>query len=475
MSSFWNHNITVSIFGESHGPAIGVVIDNLPPGEHIDLEELRSFMARRAPKKDATSTQRSEKDLPNIMSGVHNGYTTGTPLAAFINNTDQHSQDYGNISKLARPGHADYTGALRYKGFNDVRGGGHFSGRLTAPLCFAGAICGQILERRGIYTGTHIAQIHNIKDTKFNPLEISREQIIALRHKKFPTISDKKGQAMYDDIDLARRSLDSLGGIVECAVTNVPAGVGSPIFEGLENSIAQIVFGIPAVKGIEFGAGHSLGEYAAMVASGVLSFKDGFRVIKARAAAMQKAAENQHGVMCAVMGQTPEDIEKICSSVDGYVTPVNYNSAVQTVIAGEPEAVDTAIAKFAEIGAKTIKLKVSAAFHSKLMQPAADEFEAELRKMDVTFSKPNVTFFSNLYGAEMPDFDNMPEKLAKHIVSPVKFTSELALMQQQGYENFVELGPNKVLTGLVKKTLKDVNAVNVENAKTLEKALELLK
>lgn len=257
-----------------------------------------------------------------------------------------------------------------------------------------------------------------------------------------------------------------------------------------EEELAQTVISQPAImmtslaalecmkkNGIEFSAvaGHSLGEYAAMVASGVLSFKDGFKVIKARAAAMQKAAENQHGVMCAVMGQTPEDIEKICSSVDGYVTPVNYNSAVQTVIAGDPEAVDAAIAKFAEIGAKTIKLKVSAAFHSKLMQPAADEFEAELKKMDVTFNKPNVTFFSNLYGAEMPDFDNMPEKLAKHIVSPVRFTSELALMQQQGYENFVELGPNKVLTGLVKKTLKDVNAVNVENAKTLEKALELMR
>ena len=275
MSSFWNHNITVSIFGESHGPAIGVVIDNLPPGEHIDLEELRCFMARRAPKKDATSTQRNEKDLPNIMSGVHNGYTTGTPLAAFINNTDQHSQDYGNISKLARPGHADYTGALRYKGFNDVRGGGHFSGRLTAPLCFAGAICGQILERRGIYTGTHIAQIHNIKDTKFNPLEISREQIIALRHKKFPTISDKKGQAMYDDIDLARRSLDSLGGIVECAVTNVPAGVGSPIFEGLENSIAQIVFGIPAVKGIEFGEGFGFAQLTGAEANDQMHYEEG--------------------------------------------------------------------------------------------------------------------------------------------------------------------------------------------------------
>lgn len=260
MSSFWNHNLTVSIFGESHGPAIGVVLDKLPSGEYIDAEELRNFMARRAPKKDATSTPRRETDMPNILSGIYNNYTTGTPLAAFINNNDTHSQDYGNISKLARPGHADYTGALRYKGFNDVRGGGHFSGRLTAPLCFAGAVCGQILERRGIYTGAHILQIHNIKDTKFDPCGVSKDDIIKLRHKKFPTINDKKGTAMFNDIAKAREAMDSLGGIIECIVTNVPAGIGSPIFEGLENSIAQLVFGIPAVKGIEFGAGFEVAE-----------------------------------------------------------------------------------------------------------------------------------------------------------------------------------------------------------------------
>lgn len=260
MSSFWNHNITVSIFGESHGPAIGVVLDKLPSGEYIDAEALRNFMGRRAPKKDATSTPRRESDMPNILSGIYNNYTTGTPLAAFINNSDTHSQDYGNIAKLARPGHADYTGALRYKGFNDVRGGGHFSGRLTAPLCFAGAICGQILERRGIYTGAHILQIHNIKDTGFDPCGISREDIINLRHKKFPVLNDKKGTAMVNDISKAREAQDSVGGVVECMVTNVPAGIGSPIFEGLENSIAQLVFGIPAVKGIEFGAGFKAAE-----------------------------------------------------------------------------------------------------------------------------------------------------------------------------------------------------------------------
>lgn len=255
MSSIWNHNLSVSIFGESHGPAIGVVIDNLPSGEYIDTAELMNFMARRAPKKDGTSTFRSEKDLPQIMSGILENRTTGTPLCAFIQNTDTHSQDYSNISKLARPGHADYTGAVRYKGFNDVRGGGHFSGRLTAPLVFAGAVCGQILERRGIYVGAHILSIHNISDDEFCETGISRDEIIALRKKKFPVINDNQGKKMIDDIQKARESLDSIGGVIECTAINVPAGIGSPIFDGLENTIAQIMFGIPAVKGLEFGAG----------------------------------------------------------------------------------------------------------------------------------------------------------------------------------------------------------------------------
>lgn len=255
MSSVWNNNINISIFGESHGPAIGVVIDNLPSGETIDTAELMNFMARRAPKKDVTSTQRREADLPQIMSGVCGNKLTGTPLCAFIQNTDTHSKDYSNISKLARPGHADYTGALRYRGFNDVRGGGHFSGRLTAPMVFAGAICGQILEKRGIYTGAHILSIHNIKDEHFNELGISREEILKIRRKAFPVINDKKGTAMISDIDKARLACDSVGGVVECITINVPAGIGSPIFDGLENSIAQLIFGIPAVKGIEFGVG----------------------------------------------------------------------------------------------------------------------------------------------------------------------------------------------------------------------------
>lgn len=255
MSSIWNTGVSISIFGESHGPAIGVVMDKLPSGEYIDMDELLHFMSRRAPKKDKTSTQRREKDMPQIMSGLFNNRTTGTPLCAFIPNTDTHSADYSQMSKLARPGHADYTGALRYKGFNDVRGGGHFSGRLTAPLCFAGAVCGQILERRGIYVGAHIAEIHKIKDDSFNPITTSRDDIRNLRIKEFPVLNDKKGTAMRNDIEKARECQDSVGGIVECIAINVPAGIGSPIFDGLENTIAQLVFGIPAVKGIEFGAG----------------------------------------------------------------------------------------------------------------------------------------------------------------------------------------------------------------------------
>ena len=255
MSSIWSHNISVSVFGESHGPAIGVVMDNLPAGEYIDMEKLMEFMARRAPKKNKTSTQRRESDMPQILSGFLNGRTTGTPLCAFINNNDTHSQDYNNIARLARPGHADYTGALRYGGFNDVRGGGHFSGRLTAPLCFAGAVAGQILEKRGIYTGAHILEIHGIKDDAIDNVSVTREQVVEMRKAEFPVLNVEKGKEMITDIEKAFMCQDSVGGIVECGSVNVPAGIGSPIFDGLENSIASLIFGIPAVKGLEFGVG----------------------------------------------------------------------------------------------------------------------------------------------------------------------------------------------------------------------------
>ncbi len=260
MSSFFNGGIAISLFGESHGAAIGVVMDNLPAGEEIDIDKISDFMARRAPKKDGTSTMRNEKDIPEIVSGLYNGKTTGTPLCAIIRNTDQHSKDYGNISHIARPAHADHTGYLRYNGANDPRGGGHFSGRITAPLVFAGAVCAQILEHRGITTGAHIVSIKNVKSQRFDPVTISAEQLSMVKQRSFPTLSEDTEKEMREIINSAREELDSVGGVIECAAVGFPAGIGSPMMEGLENIISRLVFAIPAVKGIEFGNGFECTE-----------------------------------------------------------------------------------------------------------------------------------------------------------------------------------------------------------------------
>lgn len=260
MSSGFNGGIKISLFGESHGKGIGVVLDNLPAGEEIDLGKIGEFMARRAPKKDGTSTMRNEKDIPQILSGVFEGKTTGTPMAAVIMNTDQHSGDYGNISHIARPAHADYTGFLRYKGANDPRGGGHFSGRITAPLVFAGAVCSQILEHRGIYTGAHIKRIRDISDDGFDGVNLSADTLEAVKKRPFPTLSENAEQGMRAIINNARENLDSVGGIVECAAIGFPAGIGSPMMDGLENIISRLVFAIPAVKGLEFGNGFAAAD-----------------------------------------------------------------------------------------------------------------------------------------------------------------------------------------------------------------------
>ncbi len=247
-------------------------------------------------------------------------------------------------------------------------------------------------------------------------------------------------------------------------------------FEGTEEELAQTCNSQPAImamsllcfeaakkKGIEFGAvaGHSLGEYAAMVASSMLSLEDGFKVIKARAAAMDKASKETEGAMYAIMKISAEEIEKVCAQTEGYVVPVNYNSPVQTVIAGEKAACEKAAAAFAEMKARAVPLKVSAAFHSKLMEGAAKEFYEAIK--DVKFNKPSVAFYSNVTGEELKDFSDMPSLLAKHMVSPVRFTSELNAMSKAGFDKFIELGPNKVLTGLVKKTLKEASASTLED------------
>lgn len=255
MSSSWGNQIKISVFGESHQAAIGVVIDGLPAGEPIDLDALLAFMDRRRPGQNRFSTPRRETDHPHILSGFYQGQTTGTPLSVVIRNGDTHSADYAQMSSVARPAHADYTGHLRYHGAQDPRGGGHFSGRLTAPLVAAGGIAMQILNRRGVQIGGHIASVGEVDDTPFDSVHLSLNALSAPGKKPFPVQNDLAGEKMQQLIESCRCSQDSVGGVVECAAIGFPAGIGSPMFDGLENRLASVLFGIPAVKGLEFGAG----------------------------------------------------------------------------------------------------------------------------------------------------------------------------------------------------------------------------
>ena len=252
MSSMTGNKIKISVFGQSHSKGIGVVIDGLPAGKKIDMEKVMAFMERRAPGRNAYSTKRKEPDVPEILSGLVNDTTCGAPLCMVIYNQNQNSSDYNNIMDIPRPSHADYSGFVRYNGYNDVSGGGHFSGRLTAPLCFAGAVCMQILEDMGVNIQAHILSIKDVKDDRFNPINITNLEI---DKKEFPVINDEQGKQMKDEIEKARLMGDSVGGVIECAITGVKAGFGDPMFDGVENMLAKNIFGIPAVKGIEFGNG----------------------------------------------------------------------------------------------------------------------------------------------------------------------------------------------------------------------------
>ncbi len=255
MSSCCGENIKVSIFGQSHSEAIGVVIDGLPAGKKIDMEALQSFLGRRAPGKNEYSTARKEPDMPEVLSGIIDGVTCGAPLSAIIRNTNQRSGDYDKLKNVPRPGHADFTAQVKYGGAQDARGGGHFSGRLTAPLCIAGGICRQLLAQVGVYVGAHIASVADMEDVMFDPAAVDKSVMAAVEKAEFPTISAEAGSAMREAIAAAKAEGDSVGGVIECAVTGLPVGVGDAMFGGLESRIAQIIFGVPAVKGIEFGAG----------------------------------------------------------------------------------------------------------------------------------------------------------------------------------------------------------------------------
>ena len=260
MSSDFGKKVKIQIFGQSHSEAIGVVIDGLPVGEEIDMEQVQQFMERRAPGRNAYSTPRKEGDVPRVVSGLFEGKTCGAPICAIIENTNTRSKDYDKLKDLPRPGHADFTAWVKYDGYNDHRGGGHFSGRLTAPLCFAGAVCKQILERKGIHVGAHILSIKGVKDIPFDEVHVDAEALQKVTAKAFPVQEDAAGEAMQAAIAAAKEKGDSVGGIIECAVTGLPVGVGEPMFDGLESRLAAAVFAIPAVKGVEFGAGFGVAD-----------------------------------------------------------------------------------------------------------------------------------------------------------------------------------------------------------------------
>ena len=255
MSSTYGENIKLSIFGQSHGPAIGVTLDGIPAGLPVNTEILQTFLNRRIPGQHDYATTRKEEDRPEFLSGIVDGYTCGAPIAAIIRNENQKSKDYSNLKDCPRPGHADYTAQIKYSGFQDIAGGGHFSGRLTAPLCIAGGLCKQWLEQLGIQISAHISMIGGIYD---NPLHIDPvNPDLSVIRADFPVINPEAGIKMRNRITEAKENCDSVGGTITCYITGLPAGIGDPMFGGMESRLAQIIYGIPAVKGLEFGSGFS--------------------------------------------------------------------------------------------------------------------------------------------------------------------------------------------------------------------------
>ncbi len=254
------NKLRVQVFGQSHSPQIGVVMDGFPSGVAVDEERLAAFMERRAPGRNALSTSRKEADRAEFLSGVVNGFTTGAPICASIANRDTRSADYEQLRFTPRPGHADYPAFVKYGEYRDHRGGGEFSGRLTAPLCIAGFLCMELLRQRNIEIGAHIASVGTVCDDRFSPVLLSSEQLHTAAKKPFPVLNTEKGLLMQEEIRKAAADADSVGGTVECAVTGLPAGCGDSAFGSIESKLSSALFAIPAVKGIEFGSGFAGSE-----------------------------------------------------------------------------------------------------------------------------------------------------------------------------------------------------------------------
>lgn len=275
MSSIINDKISLSIFGESHGKAIGCVIDGIEAGIKLDMEKIYKDMSRRSPGQDKYATARLEKDIPEIISGVIDNVTTGAPICMLIKNTNVKSGDYNSLMSVPRPSHSDYPAFIKFKGFNDIRGGGHFSGRLTAPLVFAGSIAKQILEKDNIKIGAHIKQIGSICDECFDMNSIEPELLDKITNKKFSTISDESEEKMKEEIEKYRMNNDSIGGEIECAIIGIPAGYGGNMFDTVEGKLSSILFGIPAVKGVQFGIGFDFAKQCASNVNDEYEIRDG--------------------------------------------------------------------------------------------------------------------------------------------------------------------------------------------------------
>ena len=272
MSSTYGENLKLSIFGQSHGPAIGMTLDGIPAGLPVDLEKLQTFLNRRAPGQNDWSTPRREEDRPEFLGGLLDGFTCGAPIAAMIRNKNTRSGDYENLKDCPRPGHADYTAQIKYGGFQDAAGGGHFSGRLTAPLCIAGGLCKQWLEELGINIAARIVSIGGENDAF--EVDPTNPQINAIST-DFPVFSHDAADRMQKKIAEARAEGDSVGGIIECYITGLPVGLGEPMFGGVESKIAQIIYGIPAVKGLEFGSGFYCSSLYGSMVNDTFTVEDG--------------------------------------------------------------------------------------------------------------------------------------------------------------------------------------------------------
>ncbi len=249
------NKLKVTVFGQSHAAAIGCVVEGLPAGFRPDMERVARFMARRAPGQNAWSTPRREADIPEILSGLVEGVACGAPLTAVIRNSDQRSRDYSGLKRTPRPSHADYTALVKYGDSYDIRGGGQFSGRLTAPLCFAGALALQLLEQRGVTVAAHIGRIGPVLDDTPDFAQVDRGALAALADRALPAFRRGAAEEMAAEIEAARRDGDSVGGMIRCFVLGLPAGLGEPMFDGVENRLAAALFGIPAVRGVSFGDG----------------------------------------------------------------------------------------------------------------------------------------------------------------------------------------------------------------------------